>query len=150
MDFQEPDDMKKTPKIRFSTTHPAVAATWCPYCNAVRGVPCRSPGPGYQLHPYVETHLARVKLYEEKNMNQGRCVLVTLQFEDGSHRIYRREHDNYILMADSPEQGIRNISMAGSTERNVVLLKILDSVITKELMGSNVIGPDVAKEGESL
>jgi hypothetical protein len=36
--------------------------------------------------------------------------------------------------------------MAGSIERNVVLLKMLDQVITKELMGVNVIGPDAAKE----
>jgi len=79
-------------------------------------------------------------------MSQGRCVSVTLKFEDGSERAYRRKTDNYILMADSPEQGIRNISMAGGTDRNVVLLKMLDHVITRELMGANVIGPDVAKE----
>jgi len=79
-------------------------------------------------------------------MSQGRCVSVTLKFEDGSERTYRRKDDNYILMADSPAQGIRNISMAGSIERNVVLLKILDQVITKELMDVNVIGPDAAKE----
>lgn len=79
-------------------------------------------------------------------MSQGRCVSVTLKFEDGSERTYRRKDDNYILMADSPAQGIRNISMAGSIERNVVLLKMLDQVITKELMGVNVIGPDAAKE----
>ena len=79
-------------------------------------------------------------------MSQGRCVSVTLKFEDGSERTYRRKTDNYILMADSLAQGIRNISMAGSIERNVVLLKMLDQVITKELMGVNVIGPDAAKE----
>lgn len=78
-------------------------------------------------------------------MSQGRCVMVTLEFEDGSERHYHREFDNYILMADSPQQGFKNISMAGSIEWNVVLLKILDQVITKELMGVNVIGPDVAK-----
>lgn len=76
----------------------------------------------------------------------GRCVSITLLFEDGSERTYRRNTDNYILMADSPTQGIRNISMAGGTERNVVLLKMLDQVITKELMGTNIIGPDAAKE----
>jgi len=79
-------------------------------------------------------------------MSQGRCISITLEFEDGSERTYTRAHDNYILMADSPAQGIRNISMAGSIERNVVLLKMLDQVITKELMGVNVIGPDAAKE----
>jgi hypothetical protein len=79
-------------------------------------------------------------------MSQGRCIAITLKFEDGSERTYRRKDDNYILMADSPAQGIRNISMAGSIERNVVLLKMLDQVITKELMGVNVIDPDAAKE----
>ncbi len=73
--------------------------------------------------------------------------MVTLEFEDGSERHYYRKFDNYILMADSPQQGFRNISMAGGVERNVVLLKMLDYVITKELMGANVIGADVAKEG---
>jgi len=72
--------------------------------------------------------------------------MVTLVFEDGTERNYRRKSDNYILMADSQEQGIRNISMAGGAEKNVVLLKILDQVITKALMGGNVIGPDAAKE----
>lgn len=76
----------------------------------------------------------------------GRCVMVTLEFEDGSERHYHRKFDNYILMAESDQQGFRNISMAGGTERNVVLLKILDQVITKELMGGNAIGPDAAKE----
>jgi hypothetical protein len=80
-------------------------------------------------------------------MSQGRCVSVTLKFEDGSERTYRRKDDNYILMADSPAQGIRNISMAGGVDRNVVLLKMLDYVITRELMGANVIGPDAAKAG---
>jgi len=79
-------------------------------------------------------------------MSQGRCVSVTLKFEDGSERTYRRKDDNYILMADSPAQGIRNISVAGIIERNVVLLKMLGQVSTKELMDVNVIGPDAAKE----
>jgi len=80
-------------------------------------------------------------------MSQGRCIAVTLEFADGSERTYRRKTDNYILMADSPEQGIRNISMAGGIERNITLLKILDNVITKELMEKNVVGPDAAKAG---
>lgn len=79
-------------------------------------------------------------------MSQGRCVMVILEFEDGSKRTYRRAHDNYILMATSPAQEIRNVAMAGGIEINVVLLKLLDSIITKELMGVNVIGPDAAKK----
>ena len=82
---------------------------------------------------------------EVGGMSQGRCIMVTLKFEDGSERQYNRLTDNYILMADSKVQGIRNISMAGGTDRNVVLLKILDHIITRELMGVNMIGPDVAK-----
>jgi hypothetical protein len=68
-----------------------------------------------------------------------------LAFENGSTRKYRRTEDNYILMAESTAQGIRNISMAGGADRNVVLLKILDQVVTKELMCANKIGPDAAK-----
>jgi hypothetical protein len=79
-------------------------------------------------------------------MSQGRCVSVTLKFEDGSERTYSRKTDNYILMATSPAQEIRNISMAGGIEINVVLLKLLDSIITRELLNANVIGPDAAKE----
>ena len=75
----------------------------------------------------------------------GRCVMVTLEFEDGSERHYHRKFDSYILLADSPQQGFRNISLAGKAEGNVVMLKILDQVITKKLMDMNVIDPDVAK-----
>jgi hypothetical protein len=79
---------------------------------------------------------------------QGRCVMITLEFEDGSERHYHRKFDNYILMAESEQQGFRNISMAGGIERNVTLLKILDSVITNTLMSGNMIGPDAAQEGQ--
>ena len=81
---------------------------------------------------------------------QGRCVMITLEFEDGSERHYHRKFDNYILMAESEQQGFRNISMAGGIERNVTLLKILDSVITNTLMSGNMIGPDAAQEGQGL
>jgi hypothetical protein len=79
----------------------------------------------------------------------GRCILVTLMFEDGSEREYSRGTDNYILMADSPEQGIRNIAMAGGVDRNVVLLKMLDHAITRTLMEGIIIGPDAAKTAKT-
>lgn len=46
--------------------HPAVGAVACPYCGALRGVPCRKKyaGPG---SPYTETHAARVRKAEGKD-----------------------------------------------------------------------------------
>jgi hypothetical protein len=76
----------------------------------------------------------------------GRCIAVTLLLEDGSERKYCRGRDSYILMADSPDQGFRNIAMSGGVDRNVVLLKILDHTITKTLMDGNAVGSDAAKE----
>jgi hypothetical protein len=40
---------------------PAVAAVSCPFCGAVRGVPCRRRiDHGHPFTPYVPTHQARI------------------------------------------------------------------------------------------
>ena len=58
--------MKKRYAISRGVNHPSVGMTYCPYCGAVRGVPCRANG---QKHsgPYAKrTHMDRIRLANKK------------------------------------------------------------------------------------
>ena len=63
---------------------------------------------------------------------------ITVTREDGEEEIFAVDKSTYICVFEI-ENINRVIALTGDTEKQVVMLKILDSIITKRLLEKNVI-----------
>ena len=67
-----------------------------------------------------------------------KIISITVTREDGEKEIFTVDKSTYICVLEI-EDSSRVIALTGNTEKQVVMLKILDSIITKRLLGKNVI-----------
>jgi hypothetical protein len=63
---------------------------------------------------------------------------ITVTREGGEEEIFAVDKSVYICILEIEDIN-RVIALTGSTEKQVVMLKILDSIITKRLLDNNVI-----------